>query len=62
MKLKTKLKQILSMEIIKDIANGYCKEEPGFEGAETYARCRECVICSCKDIVEESSENRRGAK
>jgi len=46
----------LTEEQIAEIADLYCMEAFGFEGAETFPNCEECVICLCKKKMSEVDE------
>ena len=46
------MKLMLSREqIVEKVADLYCPESAGFEGANTFLACGECVVCLCKKEI-----------
>lgn len=41
----------LTKEQIQELSSYSCPEADGFEGAETFPDCGECLICQCKKKI-----------
>lgn len=47
---KTALEK-LPLQMIIEIASSFCKNEPGWEGGETFPSCGNCVVCLSRKFL-----------
>lgn len=43
---------IILNEIMKEVSEMYCPNSYGFEGAETFSDCGNCVVCESRKYIK----------